>query len=496
MKQALWKNIFREIKKTFGRFLSILLMIAVGVMIYVGLKVTGPFLGDVAKQFLTETNAAHMEVTSNYQLDSKDIELLEKVSGVDTLELGYHKEFAIQSSHIPIRLMSKTNHLSLVKVTEGRLPKNNREILLDTSMKDAGYRTGDVIVFQKDDKNSLSHYQFKIVGFGNHPSYLQITNRGFSTIGTGKIKGFGVIQKEVFQLEDYQTAMFQFQDMKGVDLLSKQYVALSNQHRQEIENLLTKNAPKKLTRIHQLIEDEVANGDQKIRDAKQAISDAKKKLADGNRELSDGFSTYETNKHRFETEIKNAEKQLQDAQKKLSDGKQSLKNSEALLRRSQERYDQGAFEIKGRQDELAAQEKILQDGNRQLKDAQKKLTEERYRLEQALLEIEKNEQEYHQGLAYYQAEQQKLDMAYREYEKRWNDFQQRLPALIEQKNELNTEIQKKQDSLAVLLKEREEKSAEISNKKAQQEDLRKQIADWQRDAELLQALAQVNACFF
>lgn len=54
---ALLKDILREIKKTLTRFLSITVMIMIGVFVLVGLKVTGPMMRDTAT---FHTNAQNM----------------------------------------------------------------------------------------------------------------------------------------------------------------------------------------------------------------------------------------------------------------------------------------------------------------------------------------------------------------------------------------------------------------------------------------------------
>ncbi|GAF36082.1 hypothetical protein [Lentilactobacillus farraginis] len=53
MKKALRKNIFREFRFSFARFISITMLLALGVFVLIGLKVTGPDMRTTGNNYYT-----------------------------------------------------------------------------------------------------------------------------------------------------------------------------------------------------------------------------------------------------------------------------------------------------------------------------------------------------------------------------------------------------------------------------------------------------------
>ena len=75
-KTALWKDIFREIKNSPGRFISIVLLITLGVFVYTGLKSVGPLMRKTADTFIDESNLADIYLNSQFSLEEKDKEII------------------------------------------------------------------------------------------------------------------------------------------------------------------------------------------------------------------------------------------------------------------------------------------------------------------------------------------------------------------------------------------------------------------------------------
>ncbi|MDN6669386.1 MAG: ABC transporter permease, partial [Tetragenococcus koreensis] len=65
-KKKLWKDIRRSITGSWGRFFSILSLMALGTFAFVGLKVTGPDMRATAEDFYEQTNLADMTLTSTW----------------------------------------------------------------------------------------------------------------------------------------------------------------------------------------------------------------------------------------------------------------------------------------------------------------------------------------------------------------------------------------------------------------------------------------------
>ncbi|MDL2311029.1 ABC transporter permease, partial [Peptostreptococcaceae bacterium OttesenSCG-928-C18] len=144
--KSLNKDTLREIKNSKGRFLSILLMIAIGVLVFVGLKITGPAMNASADKFFRKTNGADIVVTSTYGLEDKDVELIKQVTGIKNLETGYNFDLETEGKDDLIRLNSITNTVNKLNLIKGRLPENDKEIVLDENLQEK-YSIGDTISF-------------------------------------------------------------------------------------------------------------------------------------------------------------------------------------------------------------------------------------------------------------------------------------------------------------------------------------------------------------
>ncbi|MGB7460914.1 MAG: hypothetical protein WA887_08555, partial [Carnobacterium jeotgali] len=78
-KKALWKDIFKEMGKSKTRFLSIFIIITLGVAFFAGIKATGPDMIDTANQYYNKTNLMDTKVVSTYGLNDDDKKALESI---------------------------------------------------------------------------------------------------------------------------------------------------------------------------------------------------------------------------------------------------------------------------------------------------------------------------------------------------------------------------------------------------------------------------------
>lgn len=88
-RSALWKDIYREIWRSKSRFISIFMLIMLGVAFFSGLKATGPDMLLTADNYFNKYELANFNVQSTYGLDESDKEALEDISGVAQVDLGY-----------------------------------------------------------------------------------------------------------------------------------------------------------------------------------------------------------------------------------------------------------------------------------------------------------------------------------------------------------------------------------------------------------------------
>ena len=76
MKKSLLKDSIRQIKNTFKRFLSILLIVLLGVGFFAGIRAASPDMKEAVDKYFDEQNMMDIEVASTLGLTDNDIKAL------------------------------------------------------------------------------------------------------------------------------------------------------------------------------------------------------------------------------------------------------------------------------------------------------------------------------------------------------------------------------------------------------------------------------------
>ena len=142
MKTTLMKDTFRQIRKSFGRFLSIFLIVALGVGFFAGIKATSPDMKLTADKYFDDHKLMDIRLISTMGFNEKDIEAIEKVSEIESVSPGYSADLLAeyQGNYTVVKLLSlpmdkiKSNdsYVNQVILVEGRLPEKPGEILAES----------------------------------------------------------------------------------------------------------------------------------------------------------------------------------------------------------------------------------------------------------------------------------------------------------------------------------------------------------------------------
>ena len=78
MRNALTKNILREITRSKSRFFSILIIVAIGVAFFAGVRATSPEMKFIADKYLDDNNTADLTIQSLNGFKQSDINKLKE----------------------------------------------------------------------------------------------------------------------------------------------------------------------------------------------------------------------------------------------------------------------------------------------------------------------------------------------------------------------------------------------------------------------------------
>ena len=263
-KKILWKDAINSLTNSWGRFIGIMLLMAVSAFTFIGLKMSGPDMRNTAQTYYQSVNLADLTISSNYGLDKKDIRIIRKEAENSTLDFGYLQDTTVNNSKISLRILSEAKNTSINQIVSGKLPNENNQIAISYLLKDK-YHLGEWI--KLDDHNDLKTNRFKIVGFIQPSEYTDKSNIGQTTVGTGQLSGIALVKKSAFNSSNYSIARIRFDKTKNLDPYSNVYQNVIDNKKKNLTVALKENGKLKQRELNKNLK----SAQEQIYHAKQQI---------------------------------------------------------------------------------------------------------------------------------------------------------------------------------------------------------------------------------
>lgn len=266
------KNLLREIKRTFTKFLSIFAICALGVAFFAGIRATSPDMKEAGDRLYNTYNLSDISVISTSGLTADNIRDLESIEGiravraslfVDAMARGtgekeknlrlYSMLIKLKSEYVPLIDLipdygidtSPEYEMNGVEIVSGRMPLNDTETALDYTLEGSLVKQlGDEITLT----TSGGTVTLRVVGFIRSPMYISMFERGTSSIGNGTSDGFAYASGNAISslgtklpvmslLNTYYTrADIVISGKEGLSAYSDEYEALVNEVTDRIED--------------------------------------------------------------------------------------------------------------------------------------------------------------------------------------------------------------------------------------------------------------------
>ena len=212
MKRALLKDSIKEIKNTYKRFISILLMAFLGVGFFAGIRAASPDMLDTIDQYYKEQNVYDIEIISTLGLTDEDVKAISQLENIETVDASFETDGKIETENKEtiVKLIT-IGELNQPVLLEGNLPIKENECLVEQGFLTANNKKiGDTIQLDiettRDDNGDeiqyLKNNEMKIVGTVKSPLYIS-RDRGTSNLGAGKINYYAYIPKENVNTQNY-----------------------------------------------------------------------------------------------------------------------------------------------------------------------------------------------------------------------------------------------------------------------------------------------------
>ena len=275
MKKTLWKDIFRSIWQTKGRFLSLFLLMALGSFALVGLKVSGPNLENTARHYINQHRLMDLSIMGSHGFSKKDLQEIKSISNA-TYELSHQVEANFDTSGAAILLQSPDKRISTSSLQKGRLPSTSSEIAL-SSWYQKDYKIGDTVRIHSPKTQLLNQDSFKIVGFYENPEIWSKKNLGASRTGDGNLALYGLIAPNAFKGEK-NLARIRYNDLAKLNPFGIKYDKSLQTKEESLENIFYNNSKERLKDLQKKSLSRIAENEQKITEAETNLSNQEKKL--------------------------------------------------------------------------------------------------------------------------------------------------------------------------------------------------------------------------
>lgn len=336
MSTSVVKLCIREIKESFGRYLAIFAIIALGAGLFMGLRMSRPDFIETYDKYTQTYNFFDFRLVSTLGLTDDDLRLVRELDGVASAEGAVSADFMMKNENgdnIIIVAHSIPESINKVDIIYGRMPTAANECLADPEMysdEDIGTR----IKLSPDNSegtfDAFAYDEYTIVGICETVSYINL-ERGSSTLGNGSVAGYVYIPSDGFSLDCY-TDIYLTVDAEGY-VYSDEYKKNTKPYIKPLEDFMEQRAT---LRYDSLIDTATA-----------ALEDAKAQYEEGLSEYTPAKAEYDAARAEFESqkasalaELDKAEQQIIEAEKLIGDPN-ALKEQQAQLDAAKQELQNG-----------------------------------------------------------------------------------------------------------------------------------------------------------
>ena len=313
--KALNKDIIREISKTKSKFVSIMIIMFLGVFVFIGLKETTPAMVNTYNKTLEQHNIYDLRVTNDFGINDGDIDEIRKLENIDKLETYNKKNYKLENSTNSIDIETLSKELATPKLIKGKLPTTNNEIAVVDSLGKI-YKIGDTInlVDDKSEEKKLRSYSYKVVGYVHGADHIEVSNNNPTNNSY-----FGYINKENFQFNNATGVNIK---LKGISYKysDKKYIEEVNKSRDQLIDILKER---------KLVDEKnyKSNTSQKIKESEKRLASIEKELA-SNLERLELLKNVDAERYTEQSsKLNEAKKQLQDNKKQLEVSKRAFEET-------------------------------------------------------------------------------------------------------------------------------------------------------------------------
>lgn len=410
MRITLLKDSFRSVARNKLRFISVVIIVALGISFYVGIKSASPKMNSTANSYFNSSNLADVRVTSRIPFSDRDINRIYEFDGVEKIIKSrfvdalasvdgrqivdgnglsmscrieeFNAEKAKKYSETGEADESYINRLNLI---DGRYPEAAGECVIDSRAAKIfeGIGIGAVIKLNGDGASvtdTLKSDELKIVGTVDSPLYIS-SERGSSQVGSGSLSAFIYADSASFSTDDCNEIYVKIADSDKYDKFSTAYNETVTMLADSIQSISAEMIDSKISDIKAEYKTRISDKEKELSDYRVS---SEKALADKKKEI-DEFKAYVDS----EDEILEKEKTASENAKKSA--KSSLDSVSKQFETLTASYDSNVAEYDGSSQKISGYselKKLYDDLNDKHKSDKKNLNSLESKKKDALESLE------------------------------------------------------------------------------------------------------------
>lgn len=335
-KNMMRKNLLRSIRRSLGRYIAIVAIIALGAGMFVGLRTTKSDMVATGQQFMDRQNMFDLRLLSSYGWSPEHVDAVSKMDGVEHAEgvisMDVLARFGDTDDEAVYKLYTLPRAVNQVLLLGGRMPQAPDECLAD------GFHATDAILGTKvtvaenneaDVLESLTERTFTVVGYVSTPLYMDMS-RGNTALGNGTVTSYLYLPRESFDVDYYAEINVALSGESTI------YSAAYNNAMKEAAKRFEKDIlPLAIERLETL------------------RAEAESAYADGLAEYEDGKKEFDTAKAEALKELDEALQKLKDGEKEIAANRKTIDSSLKLLEDGQDEIDQNRLALNESRQTLA-----------------------------------------------------------------------------------------------------------------------------------------------
>lgn len=378
MARSMKKTALREIKHTFGRFMAILAIIALGVGFFAGVRDTTPAMVNMMNIFLSEKNFYDYRIISTTGWDDESVEEFSAqpdvlyAEGSISLDVVYNMprrsldEMVLKTHMLPDKING-------IKLAEGTLPAAANECAAEN---DRGFKIGDKIKVHKSNNSEtlemLGESEYTVTALVDSSYYIN-HERGNTPLGNGTVYGFLYLPKEAFNTEyftevfirfDNDSQMYSDEYNKFIENKNDSWETISEDIALKHHNSLMDEANAEISDAKAELEKNRAEGQAELDKSAMEIADGKNQLETSKSELDSAKADLDM----LEAYIGKSSPELKEAKAQYEQGLADYEKALADLEKGEKEYNDGLAEFN---EKIADAEKEIADAEKKISDTKK-----------------------------------------------------------------------------------------------------------------------------